>query len=888
MKNRRVATALFLLCALFLGAVMPIYAYGSGGNQTPWTDSKLKRYIYCDVSLEDRQVELGEGGEYCIIPKSPTNIEAQIRSGRFCITANPDGEHPNAAAMVLSLGGRLEEGMLARAQGGGFYFENRLNEAVWIIAAQCGNGYYTRLGEGKPYRLVSVEEISSASVGVSPNQGQIYIPKGFRGYVLYELSDMTERIEEPQVREGMIGLRFGSVSFERGAGSMVWDDFFLWGEDIPENISEDTPILCDLSLRGAVLGSEFEKGRQNYYALAVHDAAKCEVAAEVPAGVSLKINGKKAASGESVPVALAVGQNTVLLTAENARGEKSSVTLRIERAENPDTLYSDPYRPILHFTPYRFSMNDPNGLVYNAATGEYHLYFQCDRPINSAYAVENNQKSWGHAVSRDLVSWRELEPAILPDDNGTIWSGSCVIDAENTSGFFDENTPKEARMVAFYTYYGGTKPENGLCSVGIAYSEDNGNTFIKPFDSPIIPNTGNMYQPGMRDPKVLWFEDASYENGGIWVMVVAGGRAQLFTSSDLIHWQRDRELCYKDGSPLDSECPDLFQLAADGDVNNMKWIYNGGGVFYLIGELFRAEDGKLDYKAETAPVQPVSGVSELFDGSGLFPEMYAAQTFFNDAFGRRIEISWMRDRSSIPGKAWYGVQSLALEVRLETVDRRLALVKYPVKELQALRTEALFSAENLILSEESENPLGKVSASVYDLEALIDLQDSRGFELRLRSGKGEYIAVRYDAVKNRLYTDKSHAGRYINGVYEARVKPQNGKIALRIIADTSVIDVFANNGQVWQNGLTFASPQNTGLSISSLGGELCVEKLTLYGMRSIRSSAPEPFHSPAPAETEKCGTEITKQASAAWVIAAVAAVIGACGAGVFFAAKKKR
>ena len=163
--------------------------------------------------------------------------------------------------------------------------------------------------------------------------------------------------------------------------------------------------------------------------------------------------------------------------------------------------------------------------------------------------------------------------------------------------------------------------------MGVAYSEDNGNTFIKPFDSPIIPNTGNMYQPGMRDPKVFWFEDASYENGGIWAMVVAGGRAQLFTSSDLIHWQRDRELCYQDGSPLDSECPDLFPLAADGDGNNIKWIYNGGGVFYLIGELFRAEDGKLDYRAESAPVQPVNGISELFDGSGLFPEMYAAQTF---------------------------------------------------------------------------------------------------------------------------------------------------------------------------------------------------------------------------------------------------------------------
>ena len=164
------------------------------------------------------------------------------------------------------------------------------------------------------------------------------------------------------------------------------------------------------------------------------------------------------------------------------------------------------------------------------------------------------------------------------------------MDKDNTSGLFDGNTPPEARIVALYTYYGGTKPTNGLCSIGLAYSPDGGYTFIKPFSEPIIPNTNNMYQAGFRDPKVFWLEG---ENGtpGTWVMVAAGGlrgcsllQATLYTGAGTGNYA----VCAQPPL-LDSECPDLYPLPLDGDEANMKWVYSGGGVWYIIGALVRKE-----------------------------------------------------------------------------------------------------------------------------------------------------------------------------------------------------------------------------------------------------------------------------------------------------------
>ena len=234
------------------------------------------------------------------------------------------------------------------------------------------------------------------------------------------------------------------------------------------------------------LDSPFSPEIKEYWGTVEYDVASVKISAVASGGCEVKCSGG-VKTEEGFLVNLAVGRNDIEISAVNSNGISSITKVVLLRRQDENLLYKEELRPQFHFTQYQYSLNDPNGLVYNAATGEYHMYFQSDEPFHTQYAVEGNSKSWGHAVSRDLVNWEMFDRVIEPDENGTIWSGSCVVDKDNTSGLFDENTPPEARIVALYTYYGGTKPTNGLCSIGLAYSPDGGYTFIKPFSEPIIP-----------------------------------------------------------------------------------------------------------------------------------------------------------------------------------------------------------------------------------------------------------------------------------------------------------------------------------------------------------------------------------------------------------------
>ncbi len=591
------------------------------------------------------------------------------------------------------------------------------------------------------------------------------------------------------------------------------------------------PELISLTVEGIELDAQFSPEIKEYWAAVPFDIDSAAILAEAEGDCYIKCNGVSFAKGTSYKCALNVGRNDIEISVANSYGLSSETKLVILRGQNENLLYKEEMRPQFHFTQYQYSINDPNGLVYNAASGEYHMYFQSDEPFHTQYAVEGNNKSWGHAVSRDLVNWERFERVIEPDENGTIWSGSCVVDKNNTTGFFDDSIPPEARIVALFTYYGGTKPSNGLCSIGIAYSEDGGYTFIKPYSEPIILNTNNMYQAGMRDPKVLWLEEDNGE--GMWVMVVAGGRTQLFTSSDLIHWSRDRELCFMDGSPMDSECPDFYPLALNGNEDNVKWVYSGGGVWYIIGELVRREDGKLDFIAETEKMQYVNGISELFPGSGEYPEMYAAQTFYNDKLGRRIEVSWVRDLANIPGKVWYSALSLPQEIKLITYNGELRIIKAPVKELEKLRTQTLLQTQNLLIGDNTENPLSQINEELFEIEAVFEIGSAQKFGFEFRMGEEESTKVYYDARREMFITSKNNSSKYIAGSYYGRVTSKDGLISMRIIVDSSMIDVYGMSGLIFHNGFTFASPDSRGMRLFAEGGEAVVKELAVYRLKGM-------------------------------------------------------
>lgn len=250
-----------------------------------------------------------------------------------------------------------------------------------------------------------------------------------------------------------------------------------------------------------------------------------------------------------------------------------------------DKLYAEKYRPLFHFTPKEKWMNDPNGMVYHK--GEYHLFYQY-HPESMVWGPMH----WGHAVSKDLVHWTHLPIALYPDSLGMIFSGSAVVDKNNTTGF---GTPGNPPLVAIFTYHHAEREKEGkndFQTQGIAYSLDKGRSWTKYERNPVI---GNMGVRDFRDPKVFWHEETKK-----WVMVlVAGDHAELYGSPDLKTWTKLSEFGKEFGAHGGVwECPDLFPLTVEGEETK-KWVMiininpgapNGGsGTQYFLGDF----DGKV-------------------------------------------------------------------------------------------------------------------------------------------------------------------------------------------------------------------------------------------------------------------------------------------------------
>ncbi|MHC4110677.1 MAG: twin-arginine translocation signal domain-containing protein, partial [Planctomycetota bacterium] len=225
-------------------------------------------------------------------------------------------------------------------------------------------------------------------------------------------------------------------------------------------------------------------------------------------------------------------------------------------------LYNEKYRPQFHFTPRKNWTNDPNGLVFYKS--EYHLFFQ-----HNPTGINWGNMTWAHAVSTDLIHWKQLPNAIEPDELGTIFSGSAVVDWKNTSGF---KTGAESVLVAFYTSAGSHAPKKVPFTQSIAYSNDRGRTWIKYKNNPVI---GHI-RANNRDPKVIWHEPTK-----TWIMALFLDKNDfvLYSSKNLKEWSRFQDVKL----PGSSECPDFFPLAVDGNPAKTRWVFWGGNGRYLLG-----------------------------------------------------------------------------------------------------------------------------------------------------------------------------------------------------------------------------------------------------------------------------------------------------------------
>ena len=447
-----------------------------------------------------------------------------------------------------------------------------------------------------------------------------------------------------------------------------------------------------------------------------------------------------------------------------------------------DSPASAAYRPAYHYSPAAGNLADPNGLVLYE--GEYHLFHQQDG-------------TWGHAISSDMVHWKRQETALEHDSQGLAMSGSCVVDGADTSGLV-----KGGGMVAVYTSTEGGEAQS------LAYSTDRGRSWRRFSGNPVIPNDGRK---DFRDPKVFWHEDSK-----AWVMIVsAGDHVSLFRSTDLKTWSHASDFGQGIGSHAAVwECPDLFPLTDSSD-GRTRWVMT-----LSIGA-----------NEETAGSTAQYFIGD-FDGSVFFPEdretrftdagqdFYAAQSF-EHVEGRRVWMAWLGNWNypySLPTGDWRGEMSIPRELSLTTVGGRRTLIQRPVPELDALRGEATDLAG--LKATDTVTDLG--TGRTVEIDLTLDVSQASEAWLGLArgevDGKTQEVRVGVNVSTATLYLDRTDGGlTQVEGKdegtrtdfalrREARYHPTGSTVRLHLYLDRSSLEVFVDDGATVGSLLVFTAP----------------------------------------------------------------------------------
>ncbi|MDE2726516.1 MAG: glycoside hydrolase family 32 protein [Gemmatimonadota bacterium] len=460
-----------------------------------------------------------------------------------------------------------------------------------------------------------------------------------------------------------------------------------------------------------------------------------------------------------------------------------------------DTLYRETLRPQFHFTAQKHWINDPNGLVYS--DGEYHLYFQ-----HTPGSMVHGRTTWGHAVSTDLVHWKQLHTAALDvDDTGWMWSGSAAVDHHDTGGFRDGDAPP---LIAFYTAGGERVFPDRRCIQCIAHSNDRGRTWTKYAGNPVI---GHIRAEN-RDPKVVWHGPTSR-----WIMTLFMDENDyaLFSSPDLKSWTHLQDLTL----PGVSECPDFFELPVDGDPSNTRWVFWGASGGYLLGRF----DGNA-YAPETDVLQAEQGANG-----------YAAQTWSDipEEDGRRIQISWMRG-GRYPAMPFNQQMSFPVELTLRTLPDGIRLCREPVREIELLHTGthtwpvgdlAVLAAEQFHQRFESGAISSYAVTDLREAESRFVLADEGDlFDARMEievggGGRGFTIEVQghsleYDAEAGTL----SCMGR------TAPLRTIDGRVSLQLLIDRTSLEIFGNRGEVSMSFCFLPAATNHRLALKANRGSV--------------------------------------------------------------------
>ncbi|WP_054558313.1 glycoside hydrolase family 32 protein [Croceitalea dokdonensis] len=444
-------------------------------------------------------------------------------------------------------------------------------------------------------------------------------------------------------------------------------------------------------------------------------------------------------------------------------------------------VYKEQYRPQYHFTPQEKWMNDPNGLVYH--DGVYHLFYQ--------YYPEDivwGPMHWGHAVSKDMVHWQHKPIALYPDENGLIFSGSAVVDKNNTSGFGKDG---KVPLVAVFTYHsmeGEKAGRKDFQTQGIAYSLDNGDSWVKYANNPVIGNSGIK---DFRDPKVFWHED-----GQQWIMaLVAGDHAQFYSSKNLREWTYLSDFGKENGAHGGVwECPDLFPMKVAGS-DEVKWVLlisinpgapNGGsGTQYFVGDF--------DGQRFTTTQKDIKWLDWGTDN-------YAGVTYNNTPEDQRIFIGWMSNwdyARDTPTKKWRSAMTVPRSLELHQIHGDFVLKNYPLEAVDGLAEKV--EGTIIAVGPNDKKQIGHAALNQSDIS--FETATDR-LLLQFTNDKGDTLRMSYDRPNKEFLFDRTKSGLvdfqkdFAKGTHRMPLEhlPQD-KVEIRMLMDWSSVEVFINKGQ---------------------------------------------------------------------------------------------
>mgnify|MGYP001096533954 FL=1 len=507
-------------------------------------------------------------------------------------------------------------------------------------------------------------------------------------------------------------------------------------------------------------------------------------------------------AGKNILLKFKLGSNDPI------RGKLSAVCCKeMKLSDTFDTGNREKFRPTYHFSPLYGWMNDPNGMVYK--DGEYHLFYQ-----HNPYGSKWGNMHWGHAISKDLINWEHRPDAITPDALGTIFSGSAVVDTDNTAGF------GAGAIVAIYTQNSDRQVQS------IAYSTDNGRSFTKYENNPVLTSDARDF----RDPKVFWHKETQR-----WIMLLAVGQEmQIFSSSNLKDWAFESSFGEGQGAHGGVwECPDLFELPVDG-TNEKKWVLlcnlNPGGPFggsatqYFVGT-FNGKEFVNESPSKT----------KWMDWG---KDHYATVTWSDAPDNRRIAIAWMSNwqyANDVPTSQYRSPNSVPRDLSLFTVDGETYLQSAPSPELLKLRDISKKRSFKVNGTRTIKDMIAG-NEGAYEIELTIENQYADVIGFRLYNDKGEEVDMQYDMKEKKFSMDRRKSGEV--GFNEnfpmltwTTIESGKDELKLRLFVDKSSVEAFGDGGRFVMTNQVFPSEPYTHIDFYSKGGAYKVDSFVIYKLK---------------------------------------------------------